>query len=59
MNSEKIELTRSEVNALTKIFLYLKFECEEVDSLFYCSSPIINLIFWKTNKNVWISKRLE
>ncbi|PIT56274.1 hypothetical protein BHC49_04735 [Snodgrassella alvi] len=47
MDVEKIELTRSEVNALTKAILYLKFDCEEIDSLFYCSSPIINSIFEK------------
>ncbi|NUU69046.1 hypothetical protein HQN64_23515 [Enterobacteriaceae bacterium BIT-l23] len=42
MKIEKIELDRSEVNALIKAILYLKFECEDTDSLLYCSSPIIN-----------------
>lgn len=42
MENEKLELDRAEVNALIKAILYLKFECEDVDSLLYCSSPLIN-----------------
>ncbi|HGM5488827.1 hypothetical protein [Serratia fonticola] len=42
VNIEKIELEREEVNALIKAVLYLKFDCEDTDSLLYASSPLIN-----------------
>jgi hypothetical protein len=55
---EKIELKPEEVDALIKVMLYLKFSCEDTDSLLYASSPIINsvvdkLINMYDHKNDW------
>lgn len=48
--NENVELNRSEVSALLKGLLYLKFECEETSSLLYSSSPIINTVINKLTK---------
>lgn len=40
-------LKQSEINALKKLIMYVKFECEETESLLYAGSPIINNFFEK------------
>ncbi|QQA76660.1 hypothetical protein [Pectobacterium parmentieri] len=47
MENESVRLEREEVNALIKLILYVKFECEDLGSTMYSSSPIINSIFEK------------
>ncbi|MBD2807123.1 hypothetical protein ID855_21190 [Xenorhabdus sp. ZM] len=42
MKHESIQLEREEVNAIIKLILYTKFECEDVGTLTYSSSPLIN-----------------
>ncbi|MBE8596494.1 hypothetical protein [Xenorhabdus sp. BG5] len=42
MDNESIQLERDEVNAIIKLILYTKFECEEAGTLTYSSSPLIN-----------------
>ncbi|QOS76989.1 hypothetical protein JNUCC31_19450 [Paenibacillus sp. JNUCC31] len=45
-----IHLTQGEINALQKALLYLKFECEENDSLLYAGSPLLNSVLEKVLK---------
>lgn len=45
--NKTIKLSQAEVNALKKAILYLKFTCEETDSLLYASSPLINSVLGK------------
>ncbi|WP_445373682.1 hypothetical protein ACSLVK_13825 [Photorhabdus tasmaniensis] len=42
MKHESIQLAREEVNAIIKLILYIKFECEDPGTLIYSSSPLIN-----------------
>lgn len=42
-----VYLTQSEINALRKAIMYLKFECEETDSLLYAGSPLLNSVLEK------------
>ncbi|URQ61415.1 hypothetical protein LQ939_03470 [Pantoea alhagi] len=44
---KKIIITNEELNALKKAIFYLKFECEDVDSLLYAGSPYINTFLEK------------
>ncbi|EOY5723918.1 TPA: hypothetical protein QCI29_000911 [Enterobacter mori] len=47
-NQEKnLTLSQSEVVALKKAIMYLKFSCEETESVMYAGSPLINSIFSK------------
>lgn len=41
-NDESVVLCREEANALIKAILYLKFTCQDTDSLLYAGSPLIN-----------------
>ena len=41
-NQKKIIITNEELNTLKKAIYYLKFECNDVDSLFYAGSPYVN-----------------
>ncbi|OCG27724.1 hypothetical protein A9G45_08275 [Gilliamella sp. HK2] len=40
-------LKQSEINALKKLIMYIKFSCKEAESLLYAGSPLINNIFDK------------
>lgn len=40
-------LSQGEVVALKKAIMYLKFSCEETESLMYAGSPLINSAFSK------------
>lgn len=42
-----VYLTQGEMNALRKAIMYLKFECEETDSLLYAGSPLLNSVLEK------------
>lgn len=42
-----VYLTQGELNALRKAIMYLKFECEETDSLLYAGSPLLNSVLEK------------
>ncbi|NIF19823.1 hypothetical protein F3J43_22795 [Pantoea sp. Cy-639] len=44
---KEIRLNQGEINALKKALLYLKFECEETESLIFSGSPLINSAFDK------------
>lgn len=44
---KSLTLNQSEVVALKKAIMYLKFSCEETESLLYAGSPLINSIFSK------------
>ena len=47
-NQEKsLTLSQSEIVALKKTIMYLKFYCEEIESVMYVGSPLINSIFSK------------
>ena len=47
-NQEKsLTLSQDEVNALKKAIMYLKFSCEETESVMYAGSPLINSVFSK------------
>ncbi|ORF08391.1 hypothetical protein BGI12_00180 [Snodgrassella alvi] len=47
-NQEKsLTLSQGEVNALKKAIMYLKFSCEETESVMYAGSPLINSVFSK------------
>ena len=47
-NQEKsLALNQGEVNALKKAIMYLKFSCEETESVMYAGSPLINSVFSK------------
>lgn len=47
-NQEKsLTLNQGEVNALKKAIMYLKFSCEETESVMYAGSPLINSVFSK------------
>lgn len=45
--TQPVHLTQGEINALQKALLYLKFECEETDSLLYAGSPLLNSVLEK------------
>lgn len=45
--NKNVTLSQAEVNALKKAILYLKFECEETNSLLYAGSPLINSVLNK------------
>lgn len=50
-NQEKsLTLSQSEVVALKKAIMYLKFSCEETESVMYAGSSLINSIFFKLMK---------
>ncbi|NHB90694.1 hypothetical protein [Photorhabdus cinerea] len=58
MMCESIQLAREEVNAIIKLILYIKFECEDPGTLIYSSSPLINSALEKIlnmygHKDVW------
>ena len=42
-----IALTQDEINALTKLILYIKFESDDVETLLYSASPFINSVLEK------------
>ncbi|MCG7384320.1 hypothetical protein [Paenibacillus sp. ACRRY] len=42
-----VYLTQGEINALQKAIMFLKFECEETDSLLYAGSPLLNSVLEK------------
>lgn len=44
---KKLTLSQSEVVTLKKVIMYLKFSCEETESVMYAGSPLINSIFSK------------
>ena len=47
-NEEKtLTLNQGEISALKKAILYLKFSCEETESLMYAGSPLINSVLTK------------
>nr|WP_202611454.1 hypothetical protein [Proteus sp. G4445] len=47
IESKTIDITQDEVNALKKLIMYVKFSCEENESLQYASSYSINSFFDK------------
>ncbi|WP_312974399.1 hypothetical protein [Atlantibacter sp.] len=44
---KSLTLNQGEIVALKKAIMYLKFSCEETESLLYAGSPLINSIFSK------------
>lgn len=46
-DDKSLILNQGEIIALKKAIMYLKFSCEETESLLYASSPLINSIFSK------------
>ncbi|MFJ4344797.1 hypothetical protein [Pseudomonas sp. NPDC089401] len=46
-SERQVMLSQGEIIALKKAIAYLKFECEEVGSLIFCGSPLINSAFDK------------
>ncbi|WP_405155304.1 hypothetical protein [Paenibacillus sp. FSL K6-0108] len=48
--TQPVHLTQGEINALQKALLYLKFECEETDSLLYAGSPLLNSVLEKVRE---------
>ncbi|MGP3591074.1 hypothetical protein [Vagococcus sp. WN89Y] len=42
-----LKLSQGEIVALKKAIMYLKFSCEETESLMYAGSPLINSAFSK------------
>ncbi|KQY90222.1 hypothetical protein ASD24_25330 [Paenibacillus sp. Root52] len=46
-STRPIHLTQGEINALEKAIMYLKFECNETDSLLYAGSPLLNSVLEK------------
>lgn len=44
---KKLTLSQGEVVTLKKVIMYLKFPCEETESVMYAGSPLINSIFSK------------
>ena len=47
-NQEKsLTLSQNEIVALKKAIMYLKFSCEETESIMYAGNPLINSIFSK------------
>jgi hypothetical protein len=42
---KKLTLSQGEVVALKKAIMYLKFSCEETESVMYAGSPLINSFF--------------
>ncbi|EAO2688197.1 hypothetical protein E2X65_24390 [Salmonella enterica] len=44
---KSLVLNQGEIAALKKAIMYLKFSCEETESLLYAGSPLINSIFSK------------
>ena len=54
-----IALTQDEINALTKLILYIKFESDDVETLLYSASPFINSVLEKMLHNhVYYKDRL-
>lgn len=53
----EIRLNQGEINALKKALLYLKFECEETESLIFSGSPLINAAFDKLIAGSYSSER--
>ncbi|ANO87392.1 hypothetical protein KV337_002055 [Escherichia coli] len=45
--NKNLLLNQGEVAALKKAIMYLKFSCEETESLLYAGSPLINSVFAK------------
>jgi len=45
--TQPVHLTQGEINALQKAILFLKFECEETESLLYSGSPLLNSVLEK------------
>ncbi|CAK17269.1 hypothetical protein [Pseudomonas entomophila] len=43
----EVVLSQGEITALKKAIYYLKFECEETESVIFCGSPLINSAFDK------------
>lgn len=55
-----IALTQDEINALTKLILYIKFESDDVETLLYSASPFINSVLEKMLHNhVYYKDRLD
>ncbi|RKO73739.1 hypothetical protein C5E04_23630 [Pectobacterium parmentieri] len=44
---KSLVLNQGEIAALKKAIMYLKFSCEETESLLYAGSPLVNSIFSK------------
>lgn len=44
---KSLTLDQGEIVALKKAIMYLKFSCEEAESLLYAGSPLVNSIFSK------------
>ena len=40
--TQAVHLTQGEIHAIQKALLFLKFECEETESLLYAGSPLLN-----------------
>lgn len=45
--NKTLKLSQGEIVALKKAIMYLKFSCEETESLMYAGSPLINSAFSK------------
>ena len=55
-----IALTQDEINALTKLILYIKFESDDIETLLYAASPFINSVLEKMLHNhVYYKDRLD
>ena len=55
-----IALTQDEINALTKLILYIKFESDDIETLLYSASPFINSVLEKMLHNhVYYKDRLD
>lgn len=46
-NEKKINITQDEISALKKLIMYIKFSCDDVESLQYAGSYAINNFFDK------------
>lgn len=45
--TQAVYLTQGEIHAIQKALLFLKFECEETESLLYAGSPLLNSVLSK------------
>jgi len=45
LKKKSVMLSQGEINALKKAILYLKFECEDVSSMIFSGSTLINSAF--------------
>lgn len=47
IEEKNVAISQAEISALKKLIMYVKFSCEEEESLIFCGSEAINSFFDK------------